>query len=156
MAGLSVAVSDAIKRGIFAVMRSARPTVDYFAFYRAEVIAQSGDRKTVDVKPDDDRLPPMSKVKLKLGIPGATVEVTKGAGIMVGWENGDPQRPYAESWDKGANTIVLSLTAGKIELGGEGLVPNVDGIVRAATPCQFTGAPHFVGGQTSLTILAKK
>jgi hypothetical protein len=147
---------DALKRGLFAVIRAARPTLDYAAFYRAEVIAQSGDRRTVDVKPDDARLPPMSKLKLRLGIPGATVKISPGAGVMVGWENADPQRPYVHSFDKGADTITLSLVASKIELGAEGLMPNEDGIVRAATPCQFTGAPHFVGGLTSLTVMAKK
>lgn len=156
MAGMSIAAGGAIKRGFFALVRAARPTVDYFARYRGEVVAQSGDRKTVDVKPDDSRLPPMTKVRLRLGIPGATVKVSPGAGVLIGWDNGDPQRPYAEAWDYGAKTITLSLVAGKVELGAEGLVPSADGIVRAQTPCQFTGAPHMAGGLTSMTIMAKK
>ncbi len=51
--------------------------------------------------------------------------------------------------------FLISMSEGKLELGGEGLQPTLHGVVLAQTPCQFTGAPHLVGGKTSLVVLAK-
>jgi hypothetical protein len=155
MAGMSAAAADAIKRGFMALARASRPNVDYFALYRAKVLAQSQDRATVDVVPDDVRLPPMSLIPLKLGIPGATTSIEPGAGVLVGWENGDPTKPQAFLFDGGASVLVLSLTAEKIELGGEGLQLLADQLVVGRTPCAFTGAPHYVNGNLSTRVFAK-
>ncbi len=97
----------------------------------------------------------MSKIPLKLGIPGATVKVAGGTGIMVGWENGDPQRPYACDWDKGAPTIVLSFVAAKVELGAENLTPP-DGVVHGTGTDPYTGMPYWMLGNTSNVVGAKK
>jgi hypothetical protein len=156
MAGMSTGPTDALKRGLFGLFRASRPTLDYFALYRAEVVVQSADRSTVDVVPDDKRLPAMSKVPLKLSIPGATVVIGPGAGILVGWENGDPQKPHAFLFDKGATTLTLSIKATKIELGGEGLIPLMENVVIGKTPCQFTGAPHGAMTPLSLVVYAKE
>lgn len=155
MAGMSSNPADRVKRGLFALIRGARPSVDYHALYRAEVLVQSQDRATVDVRPDDPRLPPMARVPLKLGIPGVTAQIAPGAGVVVGWENGDPSQPRAHLFDKGAAVIVLSISADKIELGGEGLRALLDEVVVGQTTCQFSGSPHHIVGNTSKTVLAK-
>jgi hypothetical protein len=148
--------TDQMKAALVALVRAALPTIDYYALYRARVVKQSGDRANVDLAPEDKRLPPgMNDVPIKLGIPGATVKFAPGAQMLVGWEGGDPSRPYALAWEGGATVAVLSITAAKVELGGEGLQAPLDGVVRAETPCQFTKAPHFVSGKTSLTVMAK-
>lgn len=145
-----------MKAALVALVRAALPTIDYYALYRARVVKQSADRGSVDLVPEDKRLPPgMNDIPIKLGIPGATVKFAPGAQMVVGWEGGDPARPYAMAFEGGASVAVLSITAAKIELGGEGLIPTTDGVVRAATPCQFTGAPHLASGQTSMTVLVK-
>jgi hypothetical protein len=145
--------ADRLKESIFALVRAALPTLDYYALYRGKVVTQSGDK--VDVIPDDSRIPDMSAIPIKLGLPGVSIQITPGAYVLIGWEGGDSQRPYVMVWETGANVVSLTLRAAKIELGGPGLVPATDGVVRAATPCQFTGAPHFVSGGTSLVALAK-
>ncbi len=155
MAGMTTAAADAMKRALFALVRASRPTVDYLGYYSAKVVVQSPDRSTVDVVPDDDRLPPMSKLPLDLGIPGATVQIAPGTLVMVGWRNGDPQRAYAFLFQKGAEVYTLSITAAKIELGGEGLRDLLDQVVVGRTPCAYTGAPHHVTGGLSDRVFAK-
>lgn len=51
--------------------------------------------------------------------------------------------------------FLIRMAGDKLELGGEGLQPTLNGVVLAQTPCQFTGAPHVVAGKTSLVVLAK-
>ena len=156
MAGMTSAAADAMKKALFAIVRSSRPTVDYFAYYSAKVVVQSADRSTVDVAPEDSRLPSaMAQVPLDLGIPGATVAIPAGAMVMVGWRNGDPQRSYAFLFQKGAEVFTISITAAKIELGAEDLQPLLDQLVVGRTPCQFTGAPHYVAGNLAAKVYAK-
>lgn len=149
--------TDAMKAALIALVRAALPTIDYYALYRAKVVKQSPDRGSVDLVPEDSRLPKgMNDIPIKLGIPGATAKFAPGAQMLVGWEGGDPARPYAMAFEGGASVAVLSITAAKIELGGEGLVPMLDSVVRGETPCQFTKAPHFVTDKVSRTVLVKK
>lgn len=51
--------------------------------------------------------------------------------------------------------MLISMSGDKIELGGEGLSPAMHSLVLGSTPCQFSGAPHFASGKTSLAVLAK-
>ncbi len=55
--------------------------------------------------------------------------------------------------DKVSGTLI-AMSGDKIELGGEGLTAEANGIVIASTPCQFSGSPHFVSGP-SRTVRAK-
>jgi len=57
-----------------ALVRAAVPTIDYFALYRAKVVSQAG--QTLDVVPEDPRLPSMGQVPIKLGVPGGEVQVS--------------------------------------------------------------------------------
>lgn len=86
--------------------------VDFFANYRAKVVAQSADKTTLDVKPDSDKLPAtMSKIPIRLGLPGTTVKVQAGCYVMIGWDGGNPARPYALLWDLNGTMLELDITA---------------------------------------------
>lgn len=98
----------ALKNPFAQLVKSAVPRLDWFALYRGKVLGQAGN--TVDVQPDDARLPAMSKVPLRHGLPGVSVTVQPGTSILVGWENGDPSRPYACLWEGGET--VTSMTIG--------------------------------------------
>lgn len=152
-------LEGSLARGFLASVRasaSVRSGVNRRGLYSAKVLAQSGDRSTVDVQPDDGSLPLMSKVPLKVSIPGATVKFSPGATVLVSWENGDPARAQAFMFNKGADTLVVSITAGdRVELGGENLIALLEQVVIGKTPCQFTGAPHYVAGQLSTKLYAK-
>jgi hypothetical protein len=163
--------ADAMKRAFFSLIRAANPT-DYLAFYKGRVVAASrvDDLQMVDVEPEDPRLPPMANVPLRLGIPGAFVEIDLRQGperppdapkfkptfVMIGWESGDPQKAYALLFNPGSSTLRLSLAAEKIELGGEGLVIPQEGAINGMAVDSFTGMPQWMLGNASTVVGVKK
>ena len=105
--------------------------VDYFAFYHARVSAQSADGSTVDVIPDDDRLPQdsMRGIELRLGLPGVTVKVQSGCYVMVGFDSGKPNLPYATLWDLGSTTLEINIQAStKVDISCGAAAFSMDGL----------------------------
>ncbi len=98
-------------------VRRALPRLDYLALYSARVVAQAADG-SLDVQPDDARLPGMTGVPMRLFVPGATVRVGGGARVLVGFEQGDPARPVAHLWESGALARLRVDASERIELAG--------------------------------------
>lgn len=112
-----VYVSDAdrsIKAAVYSLARQAVAGVDYFALYDAKVISQSGN--SLDLQPLDSRLPGFGGVPLRIGIPGVTATVQPGCVVRLGWDRGDPQRPFCCLFDASATALSLSLSANSITL----------------------------------------
>lgn len=112
-----MSVSDRLKGPFIALVKQALSRVDYYALYRARVVAQSPDFTKLDIQPDDSRLPPMSGILLRHGVPGLKVQITPGAFVMVGWSGGDPSQPYVQLWEGGESVIQETFTAQQINLG---------------------------------------
>jgi hypothetical protein len=70
----------------------------YSRTYRARVVAQAENAEEVDVRPDDPRLPEMAKIPLRHGVPGLRVWVGLGSYLLVGWDDGRPDRAFAALW----------------------------------------------------------
>jgi hypothetical protein len=141
-----------------ALARTANPGLDHLALYRATLTAQSSDLATVDVRPDDARLPEMSGIPLRTGVPGAVAQVSPGAILLVGWDDGNPARPFAALWDQGAAVLRLTLNASKVELGGHFSSPAdalTNGVVLGKMMCPFTGTTHGAQGGASTKVLAE-
>ena len=122
-------VLDRMKLALSALARGAEATIDYKALYRAKVLRQHPNLRRLDLGPVDARWPPMSNIPLKVGVPGLEVTIPPGHMVLLGWENGDPELPYACLWDagpSGAGTLPLKLTinAKIVELGGGPLNPD--------------------------------
>lgn len=81
------------------VMRDTR----YHALYAATVEGQAAD-DTLDLRPDDESIrgQGLSGVPIRHGLPGVRVRVGAGARVKLGFENGDPAKPYAALWEPGA------------------------------------------------------
>ena len=119
-----------------AMVRGVLPTLDYQASYFGKVVAFNFDRQEVDVVPDDARMPTMAGVPLR-GLPGAIYDLRRGPGsnavadgvtVVISWENGDPSRPYAMGFGKGAHVPSITLNADQIILGGgDGTEPAAKG-----------------------------
>ena len=147
---------DEIKRSWEGIVRSALPGVDLFASYHAKVVAQSADGSTLDIQPDDSRLPGMTAVQLRLGIPGTTVKVSPGCGVMLSWDAGDPSRPFCMLWDLGATMLEIEIKATNIKLTtsatiylNAGGVPGSRPIARVgdtAGPYPIVGGNPFILG----------
>jgi hypothetical protein len=147
--------SDWAKDAILALVRAALPLIDYYKFYRATVVSQSGDGRLLDLRPEDPLVPGHQKVPLRLGLPGARVKFNPGAKVLLGWEGGDPKQPVAAMFAGDEGVTSISITVEKMEIGGEDLLDLLNHVVIGKTPCQFTGAPHHVVGQLSTVLKAK-
>lgn len=152
---------DRLKAAFFALFRSSVPRLDYYGKYVARVVKESRDG-TVDIQPSDPRIPPMAKVPLWHGLPGAEVIVPSGTMVFVGWSGGDPSDPHAELFPNSGPAIQITLKADKIYLAGkpiaEGgeLVDVMDGVVHGQGVDPFTGAPYFALGNTSKVVAVKR
>ena len=94
------------------------PTAAYARLYRAKVVAQTGDENLVDVRPDDHALPDMARIPLRHGVPGLRVQLKLGSYVQVGWEDGEPDKPFAGLWDAEASVEKVSIVADELLLGG--------------------------------------
>ena len=89
----------------------------YARMYRAKVVAQDDDTDEVDVRPDDPALPDMAKIPLRHGIPGLRVSVELGSYVLVGWDDGRPDHPFAGLWTRGTVVKKISLVSPDLRLG---------------------------------------
>jgi hypothetical protein len=80
-------------------LRKAIARMDTLALYPGRVVSQNADG-TLEVKPDSDRLPGLSRVRIKAGLPGVLVRVESGARVVVAFEEGDPRLPVATLWEE--------------------------------------------------------
>ncbi len=116
--------SDRAKAGLAAFIRSVvglnilGPRVDYLAAYQCKAVSQNGDG-SLELQPDDTRLPGYSKVPIRYGVPGVTATIAAGARVLLEFAGGDPQKPIATVWES-ASVTLLTITATAIKLGGSG------------------------------------
>lgn len=87
------------------------PRVDYLGAYPCVAVTQNGDG-TLELQPDDARLPPLSSVPIRYGVPGVSATVANGGRVMVEFAGADPAKPFASVWES------ASITA--LTLGGPG------------------------------------
>jgi hypothetical protein len=110
-------LADRAKRSWQSMRDVQDPLWRYAPLYRAKVVAQSGDADVVDVRPDDSTLPDMAGVPLRHGIPGARVSVEMGSYLVVGWDDGRPDKPFAALWSGGLVPLKVSFQAERLNLG---------------------------------------
>ena len=120
---LVVADRDGAPTGIVGALETivARQTrrIDYFGLYPARVVAQHDD-DTVDLVVDAERIPNPQRVTIRHGLPGVTsVRVAAGARVRLGYDGGDPRRPYAALWDAG-QAEEIALNGGTYKAAREG------------------------------------
>lgn len=105
--GLADAFGAAVKR--FA------GDLDALAAYPATVVAQDASG-LLEVKPDSPRVRELTKVPLWLGLPGAKAKVSRGARVMITFQNGDRTKPVATLWESAGGAVEITLTP-KTKLG---------------------------------------
>ena len=141
--------------------------LDYLARYPAVVTLQSG--ATLSCKPDDQRLPTLVGVKLRYGVPGLVMQVPPGSRVLIGFDAGDPSKPFAELWDTTV-PITLALTAaasvtltaptitlaGSLAVGAMAPAPSVSSMDLSAgtKPVNITtdAAPINIGSATTTAV----
>lgn len=99
-----------IRGAVSAIVRQEIAGIDYYTLYDCTVQSQSADGTTVDLQPVDKRLPGMSRVPVRWGLPGCVAKfVPAGAVMRLGWDRGNPQFPYACLPNGGATVTALQL-----------------------------------------------
>lgn len=87
-------------RALRQIIKGLLAPIDYYAMYPATVIKDHGDM-TLDVEPDSEKLPQMTRLPLLGILPNCRVKVKKGARVFVGFENGEPTKPRCYVFDSG-------------------------------------------------------
>ncbi|AZF88275.1 hypothetical protein [Meiothermus phage MMP7] len=100
--------TERLKKSLRVLTRE--PRIDYLALYPAKVLQDHGNM-TLDLEPDDARLPLLVRVPLRVFLPGAYVKVQVGSRVLLGFEGGNPAKPVAYLWEAGGTVIVEIATA---------------------------------------------
>lgn len=93
-------IAGALAAAVERIMRR----VDYHALYPSRVVTQHADG-SLDLVPDSTRVPSCQAVPVRT-LRGLSVEVAAGARVLLGYEEGDPARPYAALWEPGVVTVL--------------------------------------------------
>jgi hypothetical protein len=121
---------------IDAAERRVDLSIAYSRLYPAKVVAQDADG-TLHLYPDDERMrgSGLTGVPMRHGVPGLTVRVAVGEYVMLGFEGGQPSRPYAALWPDGSSVESLTLHGLEVDASGNVTLPGnltVRGNVTAA------------------------
>jgi hypothetical protein len=97
---------DPVKAKLAAFVRWVMRDVTYHKLYSATVVGQNADG-TLDLTLDDKSIAGkgLQGIKIRHGLPGCKVSVKKDATILLGFENGDPNLPYASLWTLDDKTL---------------------------------------------------
>lgn len=106
--------------------------MDHLALYPCRVVQQRADG-TLDLEPESSTVPSCQGVPIRHGLPGVTVEVAAGERVLLGYEGGDPSRPYAALWTAGSVTKI-TINGGTTRVAREG--DDVQRSADFATWCQ--------------------
>lgn len=83
-----------LRAALAALVRAETRRVDYHALYPATVVRQDGAGGPLDLRPDTDAIAPPQAVPLRT-LPGVKLTIPAGTRVLLGYEGGDPRRPYA-------------------------------------------------------------
>ena len=114
--------------------------VDHMALYPCTVVAQRADG-TLDLRAEDVRVGSPASVPYRT-LRGLSLTVPAGARVLLGFEGGDPARPYASLWELG------DVTAIKVNGGDVGVARNGDDVARSTALATWMSAVTTATGVT--------
>lgn len=146
---------DALRGFVLRVMAF----VGYHPLFPARVAKQNADG-TLELVPDAATLPGLSKVPIRYGIPGVRVTVAANARVLLGFEGGDPRKPFAALWESGSVTkleidgteIVLNGGSAKVARVGDDVTIDLSGTTLTGTIAGSPATMTVTGGSASGTI----
>lgn len=140
------------------VVRLIVGDVRYLRQYPCRVQGQDG--MTLDLLPDDAEMRGpggLQGVPLRVGLPGFTVQLKVGTRVLLGYDEGNPSKPYASLFDPGSvngiqfadGTQYIARQGDLIVAGGVGLVvsfSSVAGLPVGAPPnnAVAVGIPYLM------------
>jgi hypothetical protein len=102
--------ANGVRSAMDAFLKRIRSETEYAYRYRCKVDRQKASGR-VDVTVTDDRMKGrgVGDCNVRVGIPLATLKILPGATCLVGWEDGDPARPYVTDFDQGATATSVQV-----------------------------------------------
>lgn len=100
---------------IEAIVRHVTAGSVYLGIFPARVVSQNADG-TLELQPDDSRIPGMSQVPIRYGVPGISAKVAAGARVAIEFAGGDPTQPIATVWEPGSLTEITLAASTKVVL----------------------------------------
>lgn len=118
--------NSSLQRFLGSILRK----IDYSRLWPSQVVSQHADGR-LELLPDDDAIrgSGLDNVAIRFGQPGHKLEVRVGTKVLLGFEAGDPSRPFVAGWEQGA---------GKIRIGS--LLVAQNAVSFALLPPQFFAA----------------
>lgn len=109
---------DEIAELLSTLVRRETAGRDLEATYSARLLGQNGDG-TLEVRPYDARIPAMSSVPIRFGVPGVSVwQLASGIDVLVAFEGGSPQKPVVVGFPDGS-ALRLTIDSPDLRLGGD-------------------------------------
>ncbi len=109
--------NDRLKAALARVLQSLIGSrLDFLAYYPGVATNQNADG-TLDIIPDDPRIPSVQGVPIRYGIPGVTATIANGARVLLGWAGGDPSKPIATVWES-ASVTAITFAGTTVNVGG--------------------------------------
>lgn len=90
---------DPVRVALTKIVRQMTRTIDFLAMYPARVVKQNGDG-TLELRLSSERMPSMSRIPIRYGVPGVRAKVKAGSFVAVEFERGSPASPVATVWDR--------------------------------------------------------
>lgn len=118
--------SDNAAEALREFVRETMRGVEWYPSFSARVAVQRSDG-TLDVYPDDRRLPPVTSVRLRLPVPGAKLTVPPGSQVTILFENGDPRQPVAVAYGTGNPPNAVALVTDGVNCGSIVIAGNLAG-----------------------------
>ena len=130
------------------VKRAISTNIDYAHPWACTVQTQIGD--TVDVKPDNSKLPDLLGIPIRTGVPDVSAKVKIGSRCRVFFDDGDPAKPYVALWDIAeVESISLAGSSGTlapVARQGDAVVVTIDvKTISAAAAVGATGTIELPG-----------
>jgi hypothetical protein len=148
---------DRLKSGLLAVIRSAFPQIDYLAGYGCRVVAQNADG-SLELVPDDPRIPGLSNVPIRYGVPGVKATVSPGARVLLEFSGGNPAAPFATAWESAsvtklqidATTVEVNGTAVKVTASSVQILGGIIPVAKEGSPLQGAAGPYALAGTVAV------
>jgi hypothetical protein len=104
---------DRIKKALANFVESCLPRIDYLATYPGRVVAQGGTN-SFDFQPDSTKVPGVSGVPVRFGLPGVSVQLALGSSprATLAFAEGDPAQGFLDLWEQpGLSSLTVDPSA---------------------------------------------
>jgi hypothetical protein len=99
---------DALWKSFRQLVRAELPTLTFLGIYEYNVFLTFDGGVTARRTDSTLPIPDVVQIPMRSGIPGATVNPSKGSNVYVAFVNGDPSRPIIHSYDsQGAQSVAF-------------------------------------------------